>query len=146
MESIADKIEEHFKHATEHNDIDAICKGLSVGQKVYHDAAKKAGWWFNIHTNLPYDMSDPHVRATKLALVMSEAAEALEAVRRNAKDDKLTNRPGDEVELADVIIRALDYAGAYNLDLAGAIREKHSVNQTRDDHKFENRVKGGKQF
>jgi hypothetical protein len=52
-----------------------------------------------------------------------------------------------EVEFADAIIRILDEAGLRGFDVASALAEKHKYNQTRDDHKRENRAKnGGKKF
>jgi NTP pyrophosphatase (non-canonical NTP hydrolase) len=52
-----------------------------------------------------------------------------------------------EVELADLMIRALDLAGAMDLDLGGAVAEKLLYNQSRADHKPENRaLEGGKKF
>jgi NTP pyrophosphatase (non-canonical NTP hydrolase) len=52
-----------------------------------------------------------------------------------------------EVELADAVIRIFDLAGAYRMDLAGAIAEKMAFNASRADHKIENRAaEGGKKF
>jgi hypothetical protein len=52
-----------------------------------------------------------------------------------------------EVELADCIIRILDAAGLWELDVAAALAEKHNYNANREDHKLENRMKeGGKKF
>ena len=52
-----------------------------------------------------------------------------------------------EVELADAVIRIFDLAGAYNMDLGGAIEEKLKFNATRTDHKKENReAVGGKAY
>jgi NTP pyrophosphatase (non-canonical NTP hydrolase) len=82
-----------------------------------------------------------------LMLVVSEIAEAMEGVRKNLMDDKLPHRQMVEVELADAMIRMFDIAGAYGLDLGGAIAEKRAFNASRADHKVENRLKDdGKKF
>lgn len=67
----------------------------------------------------------------KIALMHSELSEALEADRKQVQDDKIPQFSGLEVELADCIIRILDFAGAYKLDLAGALRAKMLYNLTR---------------
>ena len=52
-----------------------------------------------------------------------------------------------EVELADVIIRILDIAGGFNLDVGGAIADKLAYNRNREDHKIEHRKsKNGKKY
>lgn len=62
-------------------------------------------------------------------------------------DDHLPHRKMAEVELADAVIRILDYAEAFGYDIEGAITEKLEYNKHRADHKRENRAKeGGKQF
>jgi len=50
--------------------------------------------------------------AQHIALVHSEVSEALEADRKDLNDDKLTEYLGRDVELADVVIRILDWNGA----------------------------------
>jgi hypothetical protein len=67
----------------------------------------------------------------------------MEGDRKNLMDDKLRHRPMREVELADAVIRIFDLAGAYNMDIAGAIVEKMAVNQLREDHKLHNRMAAG---
>ena len=58
-----------------------------------------------------------------------------------------THRKMSEVESADVLIRLMDYCGAYSLDIGGALFEKMAYNAQRADHKPENRIKqGGKKF
>lgn len=66
-----------------------------------------------------------------IALMHSELSEALEGVRHDAQDDKLPHRKAVEVELADVVIRIMNYGVAHGLDIAGAIVEKAAFNKTR---------------
>lgn len=110
-----------------------------------HEDNVAAGWW-----NFP-DGTDtrtnPYTFSNKLALVHSELSEALEADRKSLMDDKLPHRLGREVELADAVIRIYDLAGAYGMDLGGALVEKMAYNKTRLDHKKENReAAGGKSY
>lgn len=67
----------------------------------------------------------------KIALVHSELSEALEADRKNLQDDKLPDRHGREVELADAMIRIFDLAGRYDMDLGGALVAKIAYNASR---------------
>jgi NTP pyrophosphatase (non-canonical NTP hydrolase) len=76
----------------------------------------------------------------KIALVHAELSEALEGLRTGAMDDKIRHRPAVEVELADAVIRIMDYAKHRKLDVAGAVLEKMAYNKTRP-HKH-----GGKKF
>ncbi|HKN26966.1 MAG TPA: hypothetical protein VJY34_03430 [Roseiarcus sp.] len=59
-----------------------------------------------------------------LALIRSDLSEALEALRTGGMDNELPHRKGIEVKLAGVLIRIFEYAGAYQLDLDGAVRER----------------------
>ena len=119
---------------TVNNLVDA-CYGASFG----------AGWWNDKYGG---DVRDnPLAFSNKLMLIVSEIAEAMEADRKGLMDDKLPHRPGTEVELADAVIRICDLAGAYGLDLGGAIEEKMAFNSIRPDHKLENRqAVGGKAY
>lgn len=69
---------------------------------------------------------------TKIALMHSELSEALDADREQiASDDKIPEFTGMEAELADTVIRILDFAGAHRLRLADAIIAKLQFNLTR---------------
>ena len=94
-----------------------------------HDNAAVHGWW-----------EEPREDGTLIALIMSEAAEALEALRKgNKPDEHCPQFSGAEVELADVVIRIMDMAEARGWDVAGAIVAKHEFNKTRP-------YKHGKEF
>jgi len=74
-----------------------------------------------------------------LCLVHSEISECMEGERKNLMDDHLPNRKMAEVEIADAIIRLLDYGVGFGYDISGAIIEKLEFNSTRPDHKYEAR-------
>ncbi len=114
-------------------------------QAICHGAAKAAGWW-TAKEGTPV-IANPYAFSNKLMLVVSECAEAMEGDRKGLKDDKLPHREMREVELADAVIRIFDLAGAYGMDLGGAIAEKMAFNAIRPDHKTEARAAlGGKTY
>lgn len=128
--------------ATSLNDLSEIIHGRNVD----------AGWWTDLKTGQTLLGKDEHGRDRRnvpelLCLVHSEVSEAMEGYRKNLQDDKLPHRSMFEVELADVLIRIFDIAGAHDLDLAGAVIEKLAFNKVRPDHKKENRLsEDGKKF
>lgn len=118
-----------------------IRHAVSTLQIACHRASLDAGWWPEGSTDNPLTFSN------KLMLIVSEVAEAMEGDRKSLMDDKLPHRPMREVELADVLIRVFDLAGAYGMDLGGAVAEKMAFNSTREDHKLEHRAAaGGKSY
>ncbi len=113
---------------------------LSAG---FFAANVAAGWWDDPTTGARRDRNVGEM----LCLVHSEVSEAMEGHRKGRADDKLPHRPMIEVELADVLIRIFDLAGAMGLDLGGAVVEKAMFNRTRPDHQREARTApGGKAF
>lgn len=100
-------------------------------------------WWHDLNTGERLNRN----KGELLMLIVSEVAEAMEGERKNLMDDHLPHRKMAEVELADVLIRVFDYAGAFGYDLDGAVAEKLAYNAQRADHKREARLKaGGKQW
>lgn len=116
-------------------------KGLNEYAATVH--AANAKWWQNIDTGEPIKRN----KGELLMLIVSEVAEAMEGERKDLMDDKLPHRKMAEVELADALIRILDYAAGFGYDLQGAYEEKMAYNATRIDHTHEARkIAGGKQF
>lgn len=107
-----------------------------------HAASATAGWWVDATTGVSVK-ANPLCFSNKLALIHSEISEAMEGDRKGLKDDKLPHRDMREVELADAVIRIMDLAGAYGMDIGGAIAEKMEYNAQRLDHKPEHRAAAG---
>lgn len=100
-------------------------------------------WWHDINTGERLNRN----KGELLMLIVSEIAEAMEGERKDLMDTHLPHRKMAEVELADVLIRVFDYAGAFGYDLDGAVAEKRAYNDNRADHKKEARLAAnGKKF
>jgi NTP pyrophosphatase (non-canonical NTP hydrolase) len=87
-------------------------------------------WYYDIETGEPKKLNV----GERIALMHSELSEAFEGWRKNKQDDHLPHRKSVEVELADAVIRILDFAGEHELDIGGAFVEKLLYNRVREDH------------
>jgi hypothetical protein len=112
-----------------------------------HEAARASGWWESREAMIDACRHDSdmelaataQVRIAALGLICSEAGEAMDNVRLGCPpDDKLPQYPGAAVEVADIVIRALDLAGWEKWPIGKIIQEKLAKNQQRG------RMHGGK--
>lgn len=71
-------------------------------------------------------------KGEKIALMHSELSEMLEGIRKPSADSHCPEFTSEEVELADLLIRAFDYAGYFQLNLVGALLAKLDYNTTRE--------------
>ena len=86
-----------------------------------HRTAVEHGWW---EAERPV--------GEVLMLVVTEVAEAMEAFRAgNSESEKIPGHSKMAEELADVVIRILDYAEGAGIDLESALRAKMAYNVTR---------------
>lgn len=100
-----------------------------IAKEVNQTAIEK-GWW-----------KGDRNQGELIALMHSELSEALEALRHgNPPDDKVPEFNGVETELADVIIRIMDYSAAFGYKVGEALEAKIAFNKTRDY------MHGGKKF
>lgn len=93
-----------------------------------HTTARAKGW---------HAEGDGAGRAPALLInIHGEVSEAWEEYRRHAKPDwtylRGDGKPeGIPSEIADVIIRCLDFCGLYGIDIESAVTQKMAYNETR---------------
>lgn len=86
-----------------------------------HDLARRKGFWDTWQSN-----------DRIIALLHTEVSEAYEALRKgDLRDNKIPEFTSFEIELADLVIRILDFSAARELPLAEAIIAKLAYNETR---------------
>lgn len=90
-----------------------------------HQVAKEKGFW-------PEDVDDIFI-TKQLMMIVSEAVEVMEAIRKDQGKEAVAK------EMADIVIRTLDlYAGLeengyVDISLDSALQEKASFNKTRPE-------------
>ena len=92
-------------------------------QKIIYETAVSHGW-HDIETNFP----------TFLMLTVSELSEALQEYRTYYGDqeiDQKIKQANIEIELADTVIRIMDYCEHNAIGLEGRILQKNEYNKTR---------------
>jgi NTP pyrophosphatase (non-canonical NTP hydrolase) len=113
--------------------------GFRTLQKELHKDSYDKGWWHDTEGN---DLRNhPFTFPTKAMLIVTEVAEAIEGDRKGIADTHLPQYSMKAVELADVQIRLMDLAEAYDIDLLEVILAKRAYNKVREDHQPKNRSK-----
>lgn len=111
---------ESFVDGTRPNLADFVVGWSSVAGAVHANAVDKGFW------------DKPRNESEMLMLMVTELSEACEAIRKPGKPDKHVPEMGNlEVELADCVIRIMDYAHAKKLDVGLAILKKMNANAER---------------
>jgi NTP pyrophosphatase (non-canonical NTP hydrolase) len=99
----------------------AFIEQFNAIQKEAHKIAISKGWWDD-------HRSDGEI----IALIHEEVSEALGALRKGGQPDKhVKNFTNIEVELADIILRIMDFAGHKRFRVIEALLEKMEFNKTR---------------
>jgi NTP pyrophosphatase (non-canonical NTP hydrolase) len=92
-----------------------------VSKQIYKNAVEHGFWKGEVNDG------------ERMALIHAEISEALEALREgNPSSNKIMEFSNLEEELADAVIRIMDYAFGKDLDVAGAILAKIEYNKDRE--------------
>lgn len=104
---------------------------LVVRQECCQSLDDLAGMCFVISQEHGFWENTPRNKGEMIALMHSELSECLEAVRKPKQDHHLPELSNEVVELADCIIRILDYAHGHGLPIGRAVFEKMQYNEGR---------------
>ena len=92
-----------------------------IAKQIYKNAVEHGFWKGEVNDG------------ERMALIHAEISEALEALRDgNPSSNKIMEFTNLEEELADAVIRIMDYAFGKDLDIAGAILAKLEYNKSRE--------------
>ncbi|GLY05434.1 MULTISPECIES: hypothetical protein [Actinoplanes] len=109
-------------------DIEALAALLPAAQRGAHAYAKKIDLFSGSdEVAAAHPSGRAYLAAARLALLQSEAAEALQEIRDRAVDlDPAARRPDDalSLELADIMIRLLELSEFLGVDLGAALVAK----------------------
>lgn len=107
-----------------HVDVDGFIQHIGWMQDKINLNAKSKGFW--------HEGQDRN-KGEMIALMHSELSEALEAIReKNPPDKHCQGFTALEVEMADTVIRIMDFCAGFNLKLAEAIVAKVKYNESRE--------------
>lgn len=118
---------------------------LDVMAEEFFDNSRAHGFWEDFELTclvlaaVRPDESGPVLRQkyivdmklSKIALIVSELGEAVESLRKPTQDEHCLGFSSEVVEMADALIRILDYCAAFGLPIGEAVRAKSEYNKSR---------------
>ena len=105
----------------------------SLAEEITKWAAEKGFWSEHGIATLTSEVRTAFInmqKTQKIMLVVTELAELTEGLRK-AADSSTAGFTNEEEEVADAIIRLLDYAGRYRLRIGDALGAKMAKNEGR---------------